>query len=142
MYPRFFATATALGCVMFGPAIATQQPAPAGAGVYIISPEDGATVQSPVTVVFGLKGMGIAPAGIHQDGTGHHHLLINIDPATIPMAEPLAATDNIVHFGGGQTETSIDLPAGEHTLYLLLGDGDHIPFDPPILSEPVQITVQ
>jgi hypothetical protein len=118
-----------------------REPAPAGAEVYIVSPADGAKVKSPVTVVFGLKGMGVAPAGIKFDGTGHHHLLIDSDlPAD--LSQPLAATEKSVHFGKGQTETSVTLPPGKHTLQLVLGDALHIPHDPPVVSKKITVTVE
>jgi hypothetical protein len=114
--------------------------APAGSKVYIISPKDGATIKGPVTVVFGLTGMGVAPAGIQMEGTGHHHLLINTAiPADTGM--PLPATDNLKHFGKGQTETTLTLPPGKHTLQLVLGDHLHIPFFPVIASPKITITV-
>ena len=115
-------------------------PAPAGAEVYIIAPKNGAHVHSPVLVQFGLKGMGIAPAGIKFDNTGHHHLLIDTD-APADLAAPLPATDKIVHFGKGQTETSLTLAPGKHTLQLLLADQNHIPHSPPLLSRKITITV-
>ena len=121
------------------PAFAAK-PAPEGASVYFISPEDGATVESPVRVVFGLKGMGIAPAGIAREGTGHHHLLIDTDPP--PAGAPIPADERHVHFGAGQTETELTLSPGEHTLRLLLGDELHVPHDPPVMSEPITIRVQ
>jgi len=123
-------------------ALAQQTPAPDGAEVYFIAPADGTTVSSPVNIRFGLRGMGIAPAGAEWDKTGHHHLLINIDPSDIAMDESLPATDHIRHFGGGQTEAVLDLPAGTHTLRLLLGDYTHTPHDPPIMSDPITVTVQ
>jgi hypothetical protein len=86
--------------------------------------------------------MGVAPAGTDAPGTGHHHLLIDIDPAEIDMSQSLPATEQIVHFGGGQTEVTLDLDPGVHTLRLLLGDAMHVPHDPPILSEPVTVTVE
>lgn len=113
---------------------------PPGAEVYIISPRDGAKVKGPVLVQFGLKGMGVAPAGVKFDNTGHHHLLIDTD-APADMAAPLPATDNIRHFGKGQTETSLTLPPGKHTLQLLLGDQNHVPHDPPVISKKITITV-
>lgn len=116
-------------------------PAPAGAEAYIISPRDGASVKSPVTVVFGLKGMGIAPAGVQFEGAGHHHLLIDSDPPA-DLSKPLPTTDKVVHFGKGQTETTIDLPPGKHTLQLVLGDHNHIPHDPPVMSKKITITVK
>ena len=116
-------------------------PAPDGARSYIVAPADGATVSNPVTIVFGLEGMGVAPAGIDQENTGHHHLLINITTDDLSMDETLPASDQVVHFGGGQTQVTRDLPAGTHTLRILLGDYAHVPHDPPVVSEPVTITV-
>jgi hypothetical protein len=116
-------------------------PSPAGAEVYIVSPKDGATVSSPVTVVFGLKGMGIAPAGIKFDNTGHHHLLIDTD-APADSSKPLPASDKVVHFGKGQTEASVKLTPGTHTLQLLLGDQNHVPHNPPVMSKKITVTVK
>ena len=115
-------------------------PAPAGAMVYFLSPEDGAEVTSPFTVRFGLRGMGVAPAGITAPNTGHHHLLINVDEPP-DEALPLPATDQVRHFGLGQTETELELPPGTYTLQLVLGDALHIPHDPPVRSERITITV-
>jgi hypothetical protein len=117
-------------------------PSPANAEVYIIAPVDGATVSSLVTVRFGLKGMGVAPAGIQFDNSGHHHLLIDTD---LPedLSKPLPAVENkVVHFGKGQTETTITLAPGKHTLQLVLGDYLHIPHSPPVVSKKVTITVK
>jgi hypothetical protein len=115
-------------------------PSPAGAEVYIVSPANGARVKNPVVVRFGLQGMGIAPAGVKFDNTGHHHLLV--DTAAPPdLSLPLPATEKILHFGKGQTETSLTLPPGRHTLQLLLGDQNHIPHSPPVLSQTITITV-
>jgi len=116
-------------------------PAPAGAEVYIISPKDGATVSNPVTVVFGLKGMGVAPAGVKFENSGHHHLLIDAD-APADATQPLPTTDNVRHFGKGQTETSVELKPGKHTLQLLLGDQNHTPHNPPVISKKITITVK
>jgi hypothetical protein len=114
--------------------------APAGAKLYIVSPANNATVKSPVTVVFGLSGMGVAPAGIQMENTGHHHLLIDTDlPANLGL--PLPATDKIVHFGKGQTETTLNLAPGKHTLQLVLGDHLHVPFLPVVASSKITITV-
>ena len=115
--------------------------APEGAAAYIISPDDGASVSNPVTIVFGLDGMGVAPAGVEKDHTGHFHVLINTDLATLDMDNPLPASDTLIHFGGGQTQVTTDLPSGTHTLQLLLGDWSHVPHDPPVLSDVVTITV-
>jgi len=115
---------------------------PEGAKLYIIAPADGATVKSPVTVQFGLSGMGVAPAGVAKEKTGHHHLLIDTDTREVDITRPLPATEKIRHFGGGQTETTLELTPGKHTLRLLMGDENHVSFDPPVMSERITITVQ
>jgi len=117
-------------------------PAPEGASVYFIGLEDGATLSNPVTIRFGLSGMGVAPAGTEQEKTGHHHLIINEAIEGEELNEPIPADDNHKHFGGGQTEVTLDLPAGEHTLQLVLGDWTHIPHDPPVMSERISVTVK
>ncbi|MCW8904677.1 MULTISPECIES: DUF4399 domain-containing protein [Sedimenticola] len=114
-------------------------PSPEDASVYIISPADGDTVPSTFTVHFGLKGMGVAPAGIDKENTGHHHLLV--DGKAMPMMDQPLGTD-IKHFGGGQTQTELTLTPGQHTLQLILGDKAHVPHDPPVASEVITITVQ
>jgi hypothetical protein len=123
------------------PALADRTPSPAGAEVYIVSPKDGAKVKSPVTVVFGLKGMGIAPAGIKFDNTGHHHLLVDAD-APADLSAPLPADEHNLHFGKGQTETSLALKPGKHTLQLLFADSLHTPHDPAVISKKITITVE
>ena len=118
------------------------------AKVYFVNLSDGDTVQSPVTVVFGLSGMGVAPAGTEADNTGHHHLLINRpalgegEDGADELLYGLPADDNHMHFGGGQTEVTLDLPAGQHTLQLVLGDAGHVPHNPPIVSEVITISVE
>ncbi len=121
-------------------AFADQAPAPAGAAVYIVKPAAGARVKSPVTVVFGLTGMGIAPAGVKFDNTGHHHLLIDTELPS-DLTQPLPVSDSIRHFGKGQTETTLDLPPGKHTLQLLFADFTHTPFTPNVASKKITITV-
>ena len=116
-------------------------PSPEGAQVYIISPTDGMTVNSPVTVKFGLKGMGVAPAGIDKPNTGHHHLLIDV-PERPAGDTPLPADAKHIHFGGGQTEATIELSPGKHTLQLIMGDKNHIPHDSPVMSEKITIIVK
>jgi hypothetical protein len=118
-----------------------QPPAPAEelARVYIASPADGATVSSPVTVVFGIENFGLAPAGTPDADTGHHHLLVDTDlPA---LDQPIPADANHLHFGKAQTETSLELEPGVHTLQLLLGDGNHVPHDTALISETITVTV-
>jgi hypothetical protein len=136
-----------LGSVLIGAAFTAQAAdvprtaSPAGAEVYIISPKDGATVNGTFKVQFGLKGMGVAPAGVDMPDTGHHHLLIDVkeQPA---MNAPLPTTDNIRHFGKGQTETELTLAPGQHTLQLLVGDKNHVPLNPPVESQKITVTVK
>ena len=116
--------------------------APENAKAYFIAPQDGASLSGKFIVKFGLAGMGVAPAGVERDNTGNHHLLINTDVSSLDLSQPLPASDTVKHFGGGQTETEIELPAGEHTLQLLLGNHLHVPHDKPVLSEKIKITVK
>ena len=114
---------------------------PTDATAYIISPQNGETVPQTFTVKFGLSGMGVAPAGVERDNTGHHHLLVDL--AQFPdLSASLPANENIRHFGGGQTETQLTLTPGEHTLQLLLGNYLHVPHDKPIISEKIKILVE
>ncbi len=134
---------SALAVMAASSAMAGEIPAPAGAKVYFLNLKDGATVSSPVLVQFGLAGMGVAPAGIEKANTGHHHLLIDAAaPKGEELAYPLPADDHHKHFGGGQTETSITLAKGKHTLQLVLGDQNHVPHNPPVMSQPITITVE
>lgn len=107
--------------------------------VFIASPENGASVSSPVTVVFGIEGFEVAPAGTYEPRSGHHHLII--DAELPPLDQPVPADEQHLHFGKGQTETVIELEPGEHTLQLILGDGNHVPHDPALISERIRITV-
>ena len=116
--------------------------------VYFVNLADGDTVSSPVKIVFGLSGMGVAPSGVEAENTGHHHLLINRPPFgeaeedadTLEYGVP--ADDMHLHFGKGQTETTVELPAGSHTLQLLLGDAAHVPHNTPVLSDVITIVVE
>jgi hypothetical protein len=132
--------AVPIACAQSAAVSVARTPSPLGAEVYIISPKDGAKVHSPVTVVFGLKGMGVAPAGVKFDNTGHHHLLVDTDPPS-DLSAPLPVTDKILHFGKGQTEASVPLSPGKHTLQLLLGDQNHVPHNPPVISKKITLTV-
>jgi hypothetical protein len=119
--------------------VAEVSSSPEGAKLYIVSPENGAVVESPVVVRFGLTGMGVAPAGVDKANTGHHHLLINKDELP-EMGKPMGS--DVKHFGGGQTETTVELAPGEHTLQLILGNHLHIPHDPVVISDKIAITVK
>ena len=114
-------------------------PSPKGAKVYFIQPKDGQSVKGPVHVVMGLAGMGIAPAGVESPVTGHHHILVDVDK--LNTNAPVPEDDKHRHFGKGQTETTLDLPAGKHTLQLVLGDWKHIPHNPPVMSQKITISV-
>ncbi|WP_425098040.1 DUF4399 domain-containing protein [Tropicibacter sp. S64] len=125
-----------------------ETPSPEGASVYFVNIADGDTVSSPVTVVFGLKGMGVAPAGTEKENTGHHHLLIDRAPfgegedGMDEMMNGLPADDHHKHFGGGQTEVTLDLAPGQHTLQLVLGDAGHVPHSMPVMSQQITVTVE
>ena len=137
----------AIAPTLAAPPVATTKPlaepewkTPPQAEVYIIEPKDGAVVKNPVRVVFGLRNMGVAPAGVNHPDTGHHHLLIDTD---LPRLDrPIPSSDKVRHFGGGQTETRLILLPGTHTLRLLIGDYAHMPHLPPIASDKVTITVR
>ena len=120
--------------------VQAQTPSAADTRLYFISPADGETVHSPLTVRFGLQGMGVAPAGVERDKTGHHHLLIDVDQLPALHA-PVPSDANHRHFGGGQTEIMLELKPGEHSLQLLLGDHMHIPHNPPVLSQRIRFKV-
>lgn len=120
-----------------------QSPAPAGAHVYIINLKNGDTVTSPFKVQFGLTpNMGVAPAGVDKENVGHHHLLIDTTLTPEEMTQPVTSDEKHMHFGKGQTETTVTLPAGKHTLQLVLANWTHIPFNPPVQSEVITITVK
>ena len=145
---RFVSAALLALATTFTPALAGDTPAPEGAEVYFVNLSDGDVVSGPVQVIFGLKGMGVAPAGTEKDNTGHHHILINRapfgeGPEDADMAESgLYADDNHVHFGGGQTEVTLDLAPGTHTLQLVLGNLYHVPHSPPVMTDVITITVE
>ncbi|MBK1667246.1 rod shape-determining protein RodA [Rhodovibrio sodomensis] len=138
-YLTALAAAAAVSLPLAAAAQMDRTPAPEGANVYIITPSDGERVTSPVTVRFGANNVGVAPSGVDHENTGHHHLLV--DTGLPNLNSPIPADDNHIHFGGGQTQTTIDLEPGEHTLRLLMGDARHVPHDPPIASATITITV-
>ncbi|GJM02454.1 MAG: rod shape-determining protein RodA [Rhodomicrobium sp.] len=129
-------------------AFAEGSKAPEGAKAYFVNLKDGDTVKSPVTIIFGLKGMGVAPAGVKKDNTGHHHLLLDRPPlgsgeeGKDELTSNLPADENHIHFGKGQTEKTLELKPGKHTLQLVLGDHSHTPHNPPVTSDVITITVE
>jgi hypothetical protein len=136
------ALAAAVAAVAGGVAFA-QQPGfwPKDAKLYFIEPKDGAALSSPVEVKFGLKGMGVAPAGVEKAGAGHHHLLVDA-PLPENLDEAIALDGKHLHFGGGQTESLVKLSPGKHTLQLIMGDQNHIPHNPPLVSNKITIMVK
>ncbi len=111
-----------------------------GSSLYFVNLKSGETVSSPVLIQFGLRGMGVAPAGIEKAGTGHHHLLVDV--AELDVNAPIPTSDQHRHFGLGQTEVTLEMKPGQHTLQLLMGDQNHIPHHPVVMSERITITVK
>lgn len=142
-----FALLTCLGFLTSDAMAGGETPSNPQAQGYIVNLDNGAVVSSPFTVVFGLSGMGVAPAGTDKAMTGHHHLLIDVPPfgqgedGAEQLESSIPADENHIHFGGGQTETVLDLPKGIHTLQLVLGDLNHVPHSPPVVSDVITITV-
>jgi len=133
-----------LAIVLMSPAALAQDapkrtPSPPGAAVYFHYPLNGVRVPTTFKVLIGLRGMGVAPAGIQKPATGHHHLLI--DAPVPPLNEPIPNDPQHVHLGGGQTEVEVTLPPGRHTLQLIVADQDHVPHDPPIVSQRITVLV-
>lgn len=114
--------------------------APPDAKLYFIAPLDGARVRGPLVVQFGLRNMGVTQAGSPAPKAGHHHLLVDLNEPLVP-GETIPADKNHLHFGGGQTETRLELAPGRHRLQLVLGDANHQPFDPVIASRPIEVVV-
>lgn len=138
-----FTSAFALSAVLTGVAHAAEPYWPADAKVYFIEPKDGADVTGKVKVVMGLSGLGVAPAGVEKAKTGHHHVLIDADvPKGDDAMNAMPMDDTHKHFGGGQTETTLTLPPGKHTLQLVVGDQNHVPHDPALASETITVTVK
>ena len=133
---------SALLLAFASPAIAEGTPSPSGASAYIVNLKDGASVKSPFLIIFGLKGMGVAPAGTKKANTGHHHLIINEKIEGEELKENIPADEQHIHFGGGQTETTLNLKPGTYTLQLVLGDLNHVPHNPPVMSKAIKIIVK
>lgn len=117
-------------------------PEPGKPMAFIANISDGATVSSPLTVEFGAMGMLVLPAGEGEEGTGHHHLLINTTLSDEALTQPIPADANHLHFGMGEHAATIELPPGRHTLQLLMGDANHVPHNPPVMSKPITVTVR
>lgn len=135
-------TAPQAGAVVVAeaPAAMSGTVSPEGASVFFITPADGDTVSNPVAIEFGIEGMVVVAAGVNDAHSGHHHLLVDTDAPD--MGLPIPADANHIHFGDASTSTELTLEPGQHTLRLLLGDHLHIPHNPPIISDPITITVK
>ena len=119
---------------------AERQPAPKDAYAYIGWPNDGEVVTQRFKVWLGLRNFGVAPSGVNRTNTGHHHLLIDSDLP--PLNEPIPNDKKHIHLGAGQTETFVEVPPGRHTIQLLMGDADHVPHDPPVMSKKITVIVR
>jgi hypothetical protein len=117
-----------------------RSPSSQNAEVYFHYPTDGIRVPQRFTVRMGLRGMGVAPAGVFKSETGHHHLLIDTDLTRFD--QPIPSDYSHIHLGNGQTEVVITLPPGTHSLQLLLGDRDHVPHMPPVMSKKITVYVR
>ena len=117
------------------------KPAGKDALLYFVWPQNGATIKGGFWCRFGLRNMGVTHAGDDFHNSGHHHLLIDVNEP-LNSSEPIASDKSHLHFGAGQTEARIELPPGKHTLQLVLGDAKHYPFNPPVVSEKITITVK
>lgn len=139
---RLYAAALAALTFTLSTAHAGETPSPEGARLFFIDLANGDKVTNPIEIRFGLEGMAVVPAGTEKEDSGHHHLLIDTTVEGEALNEPLPADGQHLHFGGGQTEATLELTPGEHTLQLILGDHNHIPHNPPVMSERVTVTVE
>src|SRR3982075_4590318 len=137
---RLIALSVALTCLSFA-ACAQGKPAPKDALLYFVGPQDGATIKGGFWCRFGLRNMGVTHAGDNFQNSGHHHLLIDVSEP-LDSNEPIAQDKSHLHYGAGQTEARIELPPGKHTLQLVLGDANHYPFQPPVVSNKVTVTIK
>ena len=137
---RIIALSTTLTLLSFA-AYAQQTPAAKDAYLYFVWPQDGAVIKGAFWCRFGLRNMGVTHAGDTFANAGHHHLLINVNEPLDPN-EPIPQDKSHLHFGAGQTEARIELPPGKYTLQLVLGDAKHYPFNPPVVSRKINITIR
>jgi len=119
----------------------SNEKAPPHASVFFVAPKDGANVGQDVQVKFGVKGIDVVPATDAKPGTGHHHLLID-GKELPPLGAPIPNDATHKHYGKGQTEDTVHLEPGTHTLQLDFGDARHVQFDPPIVSPKITVHVK
>ncbi|MGX9392694.1 DUF4399 domain-containing protein [Nitrobacteraceae bacterium UC4446_H13] len=122
-------------------AFAKGKPAAKDALLYFVWPQDGTVIKGAFWCRFGLRNMGVTHAGDDFQNSGHHHLLIDVNEPLNPD-EPIPQDKSHLHFGAGQTEARIELPPGKHTLQLVLGDADHFPFVPPVISKKITVRIK
>ena len=139
-YLRLIALSLAMTCPALS-VFAQGKPAPKDAVLYFVWPHDGATIKGAFWCRFGLRNMGVTHAGDNYQNAGHHHLLVDVSEPLDPN-EPIAQDKLHLHFGAGQTEARIELPPGKHTLQLVLGDANHYPFNPPVISDKITIRIK
>lgn len=145
---KFLITSTTFALMISGVALAGETPSASGAEQYFVNLQDGATVSSPVKVLFRLSKMGVAPAGVEKENTGHHHVFLNRKPFGLSedgkeeLEFNIPADENHLHYGKGQTEAILDLKPGKHTIQLVLGDNNHVPHNPPVYSKYITINVE
>jgi hypothetical protein len=132
----------ALLCVPFAAWAADVPSTPITPHAFFVNIKDGDTVTSPVNIKFGITGMEVAPAGTNKPNTGHFHLLIDTALTADQQKLPIPKDDRHLHFGKGQTEASVDLKPGKHTLQLVMGDGNHMLHNPPVVSDKISVTVK
>jgi hypothetical protein len=137
---RLIALSVVLTCLSFG-AYAQGKPAPKDALLYFVWPQNGTTIKGGFWCRFGLRNMGVTHAGDNFKNSGHHHLLVDVNEPLDPN-EPIPQDKSHLHFGAGQTEARIELPPGNHTLQLVLGDADHYPFNPPVVSDKITVKIK
>jgi hypothetical protein len=141
MITRRFVLLAAASMAQPRAAFAKGKPAAKDAQLYFVWPQVGATIKGAFWCRFGLRGMGVTHAGDNYQNSGHHHLLVDVDEPLNPD-EPIPQDKAHMHFGAGQTEARIELPPGKHTLQLVLGDAEHYPFVPPVVSKKITIRIK
>jgi len=137
---RLIALAAVLASIPYA-AQAQGKSAPKDAFLYFIWPENGSVIKGGFWCRFGLRNMGVTHAGDDFPKSGHHHLFVDVNEP-LDVDQPIPQDKNHLHFGAGQTEARLELPPGKHTLQLVLGDAKHYPFNPPLVSEKITITVK
>jgi len=107
--------------------------------VYFGNLADGASVESPLKIEMKAENLIVEPSSMGvTEGHGHFHIIV--DASIASPSEPMNKDAQHIHYGNGQSETTLDLPVGKHNLILQFAKGNHVPYDPPVYQE-VNITV-